>query len=44
MPHCADADVTQSDRSFLNVADILEFADTVELSEVEALLQRQIRL
>ena len=39
---CADADVTQSDRSFLNVADILEFADTVELSEVETLLQRQI--
>ena len=39
---CTDADVTQSDRSFLNVADILEFADTVELSEVEALLQRQI--
>lgn len=30
-----------SDRSILNVADILTFADTVELSEVKELVQRQ---
>ncbi len=41
-----DCDGTQiaalTDRSIMNVKDILEFAESVELSEVDDLLQRQI--
>ena len=33
----------EADRSLLNVADIVEFADTVELSELEPLLRSQIK-
>ncbi|RLC17706.1 MAG: serine dehydratase subunit alpha family protein [Deltaproteobacteria bacterium] len=40
---CDELDTSSlTDRSIMNVKDILEFALSVELSEVEALLQRQI--
>lgn len=40
---CDEIDVVNlTDRSLLNVRDILEFAGTVKVSEVEGLLQRQI--
>ena len=40
---CIEMDTSkQTDRSILNVKDILDFAESVELSDVEDLLQRQI--
>lgn len=40
---CDEIDTPQAaDRSFMNVEDILEFAETVALSDVKNLLQRQI--
>jgi L-cysteine desulfidase len=40
---CVDLDTSSlTDRSIMNVKDILEFSESVELSEVEELLQRQI--
>ena len=42
-PECNDTrSVELTDRSMMNVKDILEFAESVEISEVEDLLQRQI--
>lgn len=42
---CTEADTSSlTDRSILNVKDILEFAETVTLSEVEEVLQRQVDL
>ena len=32
----------QADRGILNIADIVEFADTVQISDVEAVIERQI--
>ncbi len=43
IPDCAEMARTQlTDRSVLNVRDILDFAATVDLGDVEDLLQRQI--
>ncbi len=40
---CAEIEtVKQTDRSILSVRDILEFAEKVDLADIEALLQRQI--
>jgi L-cysteine desulfidase len=40
---CGEAEsATMTDRSIMNVRDILDFAESVELKEVEELLQRQI--
>ena len=40
---CVDLDTSSlTDRSIMNVKDIIEFSESVELSEVEELLQRQI--
>ena len=41
--HCDDTNMTSaSDRSFMNVEDIIDFAESVEISEVKDVLQRQI--
>jgi L-cysteine desulfidase len=37
-----DSSVGVTDRSLLNVKDIVDFADTVELSDIEAVIVRQI--
>jgi L-cysteine desulfidase len=40
---CDEVDISnQTDRSILKIRDILEFAETVDVQEVEELLQRQI--
>ena len=40
---CDEIDTTSlTDRSFMNVKDILDFADCVDISEVETLLSRQV--
>ena len=40
---CEEVDTSKlTDRSIMNVKDILEFAESVDISEVEFLLQRQI--
>jgi L-cysteine desulfidase len=40
---CDEGDISnQTDRSILKIRDILEFAETVDVQEVEELLQRQI--
>jgi len=41
--HCEDASGTQlTDRSIMNVADIVEFSYAVDISEIQDLIQRQI--
>ena len=43
--HCDDLNAAvKTDRTFMTVEDILKFADTVELSEVEEILQKQLDL
>jgi len=41
--HCDDLNTSQTtDRSFMRVADIIDFAETVEIDDVREVLQRQI--
>lgn len=41
--HCDDIGMTQStDRSIMNIKDILDFAESVDIEEVKEVLQRQI--
>ena len=43
LPEKTDSEETRADRSLLNMADIWDFANTVEIRDVQELLDRQIR-